>query len=115
MNTNPIYIKLKILKLHDIIYFHNAIFMYDYYSNNLPSIFNSFFIEVKQKHNYNTRLASKSSFSLPQIRTNYGKFNIRFNGPKVWNSIDDNLKTLRKPMFKKELKIYLLESYKYIT
>ena len=44
------------------------------------------------------------SYSLPQARTNYGNFNIRFTGVKVWNSIDDQLKTLKKSAFKKNLK-----------
>ena len=71
--------------------------MHDYHSGNLPSSFKSFFfIKVNQRHSYNTRLASKMSFSLPQVRTNYGKFNIRFTGVKVWNSVDDKLKTLKK-------------------
>ena len=86
--------------------------MYDYHSGNLPSIFDLFFIKANQKHNYNTRLASKSSFSLPKIRTNYGKFNIRFTGTKVWNSIGEETRKLNKSMFKKKLKDYLLESYK---
>ena len=60
---------------------------------------------------YNTRLASKMSFSLPQVRTNYGKFNIRFTGVKVWNSIDDKLKTLKNSAFKKKLKDSLIASY----
>ena len=111
-HTNPIYTKLKTLKLYDVIYFHNALFMYDYHSANLPSISDSSFIKVSQRHNYNTRLALKSSFSLPQIRTNYGKLNIRFTGPKVWNSVDEKTKILSKSMFKKELKNCLLESYK---
>ena len=89
--------------------------MYDDHSGNLPSIFDPFFfIKVNQKHNYNTRLASKSSFYLPKIRTNYGKFNIRFTGAKVWNSIGKETKKLSKSMFKKKLKNYLLESYKQI-
>ena len=70
--------------------------MHDYHPGNLPSSFNSFFIKVNQRHSYNTRLASKMSISLPQVRTNYGKFNIRFTGVKVWNSVDDKLKTLKK-------------------
>ena len=60
--------------------------------------------------NYYPSSQQKASLSEPEAPPI-----IRFNGPKVWNSIDDNLKTLRKPMFKKELKICLLESYKYIT
>ena len=41
-----------------------------------------FFLPVKLKHSYNTHLALKNSYSLPLIRTNYGKFSIRFQGPK---------------------------------
>ena len=85
--------------------------MYEYYSGNLPSVFDSFFTKVKERHSYNTRLASKSSLSLPRVRTNYGKFNIRFSGAKVWNSIDEQIKKLSKARFKKELKNSLLESY----
>ena len=96
------------------IYQKGPLIMYDYHSGNLPSIFDPFFIKVNPKHNYNTRLASKSSFSLPKIRTNYGKFNIKFTGAKVWNSIGKETKKLSKFMFKKKLKNYLLESYKQI-
>ena len=67
-HTNPLFIKLKLLKFHDLVFFPNAIFMYDYHSGNLPDTFNSFFLPVNQKHNYNTRLASKSSLS-SSVRT----------------------------------------------
>ena len=30
--------------------------------------------------------------SIPQVRTNYGKFNIRFIGPKMWNLVNKLLK-----------------------
>ena len=32
---------------------------------------------------------------LPSVRTNFGKFNIRFAGAKVWNSVDQDMK--KKP------------------
>ena len=32
-------------------------------------------------------------YTLLKVGTNYGIFNIRFKGPKVWNSISENLKT----------------------
>ena len=31
-------------------------------------------------------------YTLLKVGTNYGIFNIRFKGPKVWNSISENLK-----------------------
>ena len=65
--------------------------MYEYSNGTLLSAFNHFFLPLSSVHQYNTRLAKNKSFYLPKIRTNYGKFNIRFHGVKVWNSIPDNL------------------------
>ena len=79
--------------------------MHDYHSGYLPSSFNSFFLSKLTKEIVTTQdlPPKKRCFSLPQVRTNYGKFNIR-SGVKVWNSIDDKLKTLKKSAFKKKLK-----------
>ena len=110
-HTSPLFANLNILKVCDLVYFHNAIFMHDYHSGNLPSSFNSFFIKVNQRHSFYTRLASKMSFSLTQDWTNYGKYNIRFTGVKVWNSTDDKLKILKKSAFKKKLKDSLIAFY----
>ena len=110
-HTNPLFIKLKIVKFHDLVYIHNAIFVYNYNSGNLPNTFDTFFVLVNQKHNYNTRLSSRSSYSLPKIRTNYGKFNIRYTGAKVWNSIDENIKRASLTKFKEHLISVVLESY----
>jgi hypothetical protein len=50
------------------------------------SVFDNFFIDINRLHNYNTRHAAKQSYYTPEVRTNFGKFNIRFQGPTVWNS-----------------------------
>ena len=71
-----------------------AAFIYRFYNRRLPSVFDTFFTQVNKKHNCNTRSASNFSYSLPKVRTNYGIFNLRFKGPKVWNAICENLKTL---------------------
>ena len=44
-------------------------------------------------------------------RTNYGKFNIRFHGVKVWNSIPDKLKEKPLSTFKRHLTESLLDKY----
>ena len=41
-HTNPLFARLKILKLHDIIFFHTACFMYKFSKSNLPKTFDSF-------------------------------------------------------------------------
>ena len=110
-HTNPLFARLKILKLHDIIFFHTACFMYKFSKSSLPNTFDNFFTRINTRHSYNTRLSSKSSFALPNIRTNYGKFNITFFGPKVWNQVKESIKTLSFQSFKRELKADLLSSY----
>ena len=68
--------------------------MYKFYNHQLPSVFNVFFISVDQIHSHNTRLVCRQTYYLPKPRTNYGIFNIRFQGPKIWNAIEENVKAL---------------------
>ena len=98
-----------ITDLHYLVYC--ALFMYDYYPNKLPSIFNNFFTSTNKVHQYQTSLASKISYYLPKARTNYGKFNICFFGVKVWNSIDDLFKAKSRTCFKSLLKELLISNY----
>ena len=74
-------------------------------------IFNDFFKCINKVHQYQTRLANKISYYLPKARTNYGKFNIRFFGVKVWNSIEDSLKSESRTCFKNLLKDLLISNY----
>ena len=87
------------MKLVDLVFLNNALFMYDYHNGNLPATFNNIFKQVTSVHNYNTRLASRNTYYIDKIRTNYGKFSLRFQGPKAWNDIDDKYKTLSKSSF----------------
>ena len=114
-HSNPLFSKLKILKLPDLVFLHTALFMYDFHSGNLPVSFSNFFLQVNQKHSYNTRLSSKSSYCLPKVRTNFGKFNIRYAGAKCWNSVSESFKKLRKDKFKEKLNDDFLRSYCHST
>ena len=110
-HTNPIFNKLKLLKIHEIIKFYIATFMYQYIQGMLLNAFDSFFTTTNSTHDYCTRLTSKFTFHLPKIRTNFGKFNIRYFGPKVWNDIEDSLKSFSFSRFKRQLKESYLKLY----
>ena len=110
-HSSPLFQKLKVLKVSDLVYLCCALLMYDYYSNRLPLIFNDFFKSINKVHQYQTRLANKISYYLPKARTNYGKFNICFFGAKVWNSIEDSLKSKSRTCFKNLLKDLLISNY----
>ena len=51
------------------------------------------FLRVNQVHDHNTRLSLGLSYSILKPRTNYSKYNIWFQGPRIWNSFDIMLKT----------------------
>ena len=109
--SSPVFRKLNIIKLDDLISYHIAVFMYRFNNSLLPSAFDAFFSKVSEIHHYNTRSAAKQSYYLPKARTNYGKFNIRFQGPKVWNSIHGQIKAVSLSQFKSKLKQHYLSLY----
>jgi hypothetical protein len=102
---------LNVLKFPDIVYVYTALFVHKYSNGKLPEAFDNFFSLIQNQHNCNTRLASRSTYSLPPARTNYGKFRIRFRGTQIWNEIDESLKTLSKFAFKRQLKELLIGAY----
>ena len=110
-HSSPIFKSPKIIKFLDLVKFITAVFMYKFHKKLLPSAFSDFFTPVRSIHNYNTRLVSKSSFARPISHTNYGIFSIRFQGPKIWNSIDESLKSTSLAVFKKKLKNLLIDKY----
>ena len=111
-HSNPLFHHLKILKFSDLLFINNALFVYDFHANILPSVFHDFFTPVNRVHQYNTRLASKDSYYISKVRTNYGKFNIRFVGAKVWNSIQEDFKSKSRKQFKKLLTNHICNTYK---
>ena len=92
-HSTPLFRLLEIMKLYDLVTFHIALFMHKFHNNSLPSNFDAFFNSVLNIHNYNTRSAANQSYYLPRARTNYGIFNIPFQGPKVWNSLGKDIKS----------------------
>ena len=71
----------------DFVYQTNNIYLNN---NLLPPTFDNFFIPVYNVHSQNTRLASKLTYILPKARTNFGIFNIRYQGAKIWNSLHES-------------------------
>ena len=55
-----------------------------------------YFTPTSTRHKYNARFSNKDNYSLPLVKTNYGKFSIRFAGATLWNSLDENLKKGKK-------------------
>ena len=89
-HTDPIFKSLKLLKFENIVSLQVAKIMYLHKSGQLPESFQNMFFTGQEIHNYNTR--NRSFFRLPSCRTNVRKFSLRFQGPKIFNSINDEIK-----------------------
>ena len=103
-HTSPLFAQPKLLKLQDHIKLQTLYFMDEFINGKLPKTFDSFFIKTSDKHNVNTLFATtRSTFYVPKIRTNYGKFNSRNNGPILRNEIDERFEILTSHSLKREL------------
>ena len=110
-HTSPLFAELSLLKLQDHIKLQTLFFMHQFNTGKLPKIFDSFFVKTSCKRNVSTRFASRSTFYLPKIHTNYGKFKIRFNGPKLWNELYERFKCRTSNQYKKELTSHFISVY----
>lgn len=110
-HSSPLFSQLGLIKFMDLVSIQTALFMFQYHHTLLPKAFDNFFLSISSKHNYNTRLASKSTYYINRVRTNYGKFNLHFSGPSIWNNLDEELKSLSLHSFKQTMKKRYVSTY----
>ena len=108
-HTAPLFRKYHFLTLNNIYLLQVALFMFSVHSNSTPEIFQTMFSRNFETHHYRTRQAN--DFKVHFSRTNILKFSIVSFGPKLWNSLPNELKTKYSlPCFKSNLKKYLINS-----
>jgi hypothetical protein len=84
-----------------------------FHLQNLPEIFNKYFLSNKDIHNYNTRNASLLHKKCN--KTNYEKHTLANKGIDVWNNLSSQYKEIRSfPIFKSTIKKYFLHPDKII-
>ena len=110
-HSSPLFKRLQILKFTDLVTLHMTMFMYKYHRRLLPSSLNDLLTPVHQIHSYNTRLLSNLCLSLPKIRTSFGLFNIRYQGVKTWNVLDEADKQMTFLQLKRKLKAGFIDQY----
>ena len=110
--ATPYYAKLKILKLQDLVKLETAAFIYNYKSVQLLSTFRNYFTALNKIHVKPTRATSSNNFFVPFFKTLKLQRKIKYQGPKIWNSLDLEIKKSKfLKTFKSRLKNLLLESY----
>jgi hypothetical protein len=107
-SSEPIFKLLQILNLFKINTYLTSLFKIRYfYLQNLPIIFEKYFMSNREIHNYNTRNSSLLHKTIN--RTNYRKHNLANKGIEVWNNLPKQYKKPRSyGSFKSILKKYFL-------
>ena len=109
-NTDPLFKKLRLLKITDITLMQTALFMYKLSKGQVPPYFSTIFQKNKSIHLYNTR--NSENFHLINPRTTIAQRSIRHTGPDIWHSLPVEIKNRTFiSSFKTTLKNYLLTQY----
>ena len=110
--ATPFYSKLKILKLPDLIKFEIALFVHKVKIEAVPSQFSEYLPKVKNLHNIPTRANLNDHYFLPFLRSKKLQRSIKYQGPKIWNSLDPQIRKCNSTKsFKAKLKKSFLSNY----
>ena len=89
-HTDPLFSKLKLLKLDDLYKHQLGIYMYKSTKGLLPDSMSSMVIPIHNVHDHNLR--NKNGYYIQHVRTNCRKFTIHYTGPIFWNSLPQQLR-----------------------
>ena len=110
--TNPLFKKLEIIKLKDILPYKKCISPYDQINENFPENFKDFFLTAENQHIYNTKSTTNKTIIKKTINsTTYGLNSVQYRAASAWNQIPKNLKTEDKSQLIKSLRKHILNSY----
>ena len=107
--SNPLFIELNLLKLNDIYRLKVGLAMRRLIRENSLEINDLSLISTS--HSHYTRSAKSNNFFIPSVRTNLGKSSIKFQGPIIWNTIPNEIKSLSLQSFKSKFRNHLINSY----
>ena len=110
--TDELHAEFELLTVKDITEQEILTFVHNFFSNNLPPVFDGYFETLVSRHNRNTRNGS-NLLKIPSHPTNIAESSIKIKGAKLWNNLDKNLKSITKAKhFKAKFKTTCLEAYK---
>ena len=102
-HTDPLFSKLKLLKLDDLYKHQLGIYMYKSTKGLLPDSMSSMVIPIHNVHNHNLR--NQNAYYIQHVRTNCRKFTIHYTGPIFWNTLPQQLReAVSENQFKRKLK-----------
>ena len=91
-HTDPLFFESKILKIDDIFNLSLGSMMFKLNKNELPPVLELLFKKNNEVHKYPTR--QTNLYHLPKTRLKLLQDTVIYCGPKLWNSLSPELKTI---------------------
>ena len=88
-HTDPIFKELEVLPIEKVYSYSVTIFMLKFEKNDLPPIFNEFFIRNREVHQYSTR--QRNQLHVPKARLSAYQKTLKYVGVSVWNNMQNKL------------------------
>ena len=108
-HTSKLFCNLNILTIFQLVKLQTCIMMYKAFSNKLPQNIQSYFTKSFSGNEYRTR--QKNCFKQKYTRTTKRQYCLSNIGVKVWNSLNENIKSCDNlNSFKKLLKDHIINS-----
>jgi len=94
--------------------FYALIFIYKYYSENLPDCFTGIFCERFNVHHHFTRI--RGNTEVPRLVSSRSSFSLIYRASKLWNKLNIDIKEIGSfDQFKSDLRVELLSRYTFET
>ena len=91
-STDKLHNEFEILKVSDMLNQEVLTFVFNYFNNKLPSVFDNYYETLASSHGINTRHGSNLIRKIIH-KTKIGAHSIKIQGPDLWNRLDVNLKS----------------------
>ena len=92
-STDKLHNEFEILKVNDMLKQEVLTFVFNYFNNKLPPVFNNYYETLASSHGINTRHGS-NLIKKVKHKTEMGAHSIKIQGPDLWNRLDSDLKSI---------------------
>ena len=93
--TDELHDEFELLMVKDISEQEVLTFVHNFFSDNLPPVFNGYYETLASNHNRNTRNGSYL-LKIPRNTSDITSSTIKIKGAKLWNKLNKNLKNIPK-------------------
>ena len=87
-NSAPLFARLKILTIFDLVKMQNVLFVHQVLNNKVPDEVRNYFWFTLKIHEYNTRESKAGCLKIPNVKSSsYGINSLSYQSLYTWNSI----------------------------